>query len=74
MADVNIVEKLFTEIQLFVMVSIEESKDIEKMTIDEVQSTLLVHEQKFKKPDSDKEYALKVNQEESSSYRGRGRG
>ncbi|KAD5317147.1 hypothetical protein E3N88_17093 [Mikania micrantha] len=75
--DTKIVEKILrtlTDQYLFVVVSIEESRDVEKMTIDELQSTLLVHEQKFKKPEKEEDQALKVNHEDSSSYRGRGRG
>lgn len=44
------------------------------MSIDELQSTLIVHEQKFKKPDREEEQLLKVNYDDSSSLRGRGRG
>lgn len=31
---------------MFIVVSIEESKDIDHMSVEELQSTLLVHEQK----------------------------
>ncbi|KAK1433672.1 hypothetical protein QVD17_10587 [Tagetes erecta] len=77
MPDVKIVEKILrtlTEKYLFVVVSIEESKDIEKMSIDELQSTLIVHEQKFKRPGKEEEQVLKVNYEENTNSGGRGRG
>jgi hypothetical protein len=47
MRDVTIVEKILrtlTEKYNFVVVSIEESKDIDSLTIDELQSSLIVHE------------------------------
>lgn len=49
MSDLKIVEKILrtlTEKYMFVVVSIEESKDIDHMSVEELQSTLLVHEQK----------------------------
>nr|GEV73397.1 putative RNA-directed DNA polymerase [Tanacetum cinerariifolium] len=88
MTDVKIVEKILrilTKKYMFVVVSIEESKDIEQMSIEELQSTLLVHEQKFKKNEKEEEHALRIDTGDSSSvargrgkgrssYRGRGRG
>ncbi|KAJ0809226.1 putative RNA-directed DNA polymerase [Helianthus annuus] len=77
MTDLKIVEKILrtlTEKYMYVVVSIEESKDIERMSIDELQSTLLVHEQKFKKPEKDEEQVFKVEQGDHSGTRGRGRG
>ncbi|MCI36291.1 hypothetical protein A2U01_0057513, partial [Trifolium medium] len=45
------------------------------MTIDELQSSLVVHEQKFKRVNRDGEQALKVESSRGrGSYRGRGRG
>ncbi|KAL4554860.1 hypothetical protein LXL04_037467 [Taraxacum kok-saghyz] len=68
MPDSKIVEKiLFT----YVVVSIEESKDTTKMSIDELQSSLMVHEQKFRRYEEDEEQVLKV--EDMSGTRGRGR-
>ncbi|GJV88202.1 hypothetical protein Tco_1532140 [Tanacetum coccineum] len=52
MPDSKIVKKILrtlTERFTYVVVSIEESKDTESMTIDELQSSLSVHEKKFKK-------------------------
>jgi len=72
MHDSKIVEKIpqtLTARLTYIVVSIEESQDTEAMSIDELQSFLVVHEQKFKR----------VNQEDgqvltSESSRGRGRG
>ncbi|KAJ8900207.1 hypothetical protein K2173_024847 [Erythroxylum novogranatense] len=44
----------------YIVCSIEESKDTSTMTIDELQSNLLVHEQRMG-PDSEEEQALKVS-------------
>lgn len=73
MEDVKIVEKILrtlTENFNYIVCSIEESKDIDLMTVDGLQSSLLVHEQKIrrKKPE---EQVLKV---EYDHYPGRGRG
>jgi len=51
---------------------IEESKDIDQLSVDALQSSLLVHEQKFKVSGED-EHALKVTHEQSYGGRGRGR-
>ncbi|KAJ0880933.1 putative RNA-directed DNA polymerase [Helianthus annuus] len=75
MTDVQMVEKILrtlTENFNFVVCSIEESKDLDVMTVDELQSSLLVHEQKILKKPSE-EQVLKVEQE-GSFGRGRGRG
>lgn len=74
MGQVMIVEKILrtmTQRFNYVVCSIEESNDLDKMTIDELQSSLLVHEQKMA-PYARDEHALKVSHE--SNYRGRGRG
>jgi len=71
MQDVKVVEKILcslTEKFNYVVCSIEESKDIDALTIDELQSSLIVHEQKFVRHKSE-EQALKVTYEG-----GRGRG
>ncbi|XP_076936639.1 uncharacterized protein LOC143603844 [Bidens hawaiensis] len=50
MDDVKVVEKILrslTENFNYVVCSIEESKDTDEMTVDELQSSLLVHEQKL---------------------------
>ncbi|KAL4567941.1 hypothetical protein LXL04_023537 [Taraxacum kok-saghyz] len=77
MTDVKIVEKILrtlTEKYVYVVVSIEESKNIEEMSIEELQSTLVVHEQKFKKNEREEEQALKIDTSGSFNTRGRGRG
>lgn len=76
MKDVTIVEKILrtlTEKFNYVVVSIEESKDIDALTIDELQSSLIVHEQKFQKSNGE-EQALKVAMDDQNGGRGRGRG
>ena len=75
MSDVKIVEKILcTLIEKFnnIVCSIEESKDIDHLSMDELRSSLLVHEQKFRKNDED-EQALKVTYEERGGIGGRGR-
>nr|GEU43593.1 retrovirus-related Pol polyprotein from transposon TNT 1-94 [Tanacetum cinerariifolium] len=76
--DVKIAEKILrtlTDKYMYVVVSIEESRNVAQMTIEELQSTLVVHEQKFKKFEKEDDQALKV---EAGSFspngRGRGRG
>ncbi|XP_068472908.1 uncharacterized protein [Phaseolus vulgaris] len=85
--DTQIVEKILrtlTERFNYIVVSIEESNDINCLSVDELQSSLIVHEQKFRKRINEEEQVLKVTQEERSGrgkgrntfggYRGRGRG
>ncbi|KAI9180455.1 hypothetical protein LWI28_004937 [Acer negundo] len=75
MVDVTIVEKILrslTDKFNYIVCSIEESKDIDSLSIDELQSSLIVHEQKFHKHYR-KEQALKVTHEDRSGGRGRGR-
>ncbi|KAI3708939.1 hypothetical protein L2E82_38547 [Cichorium intybus] len=75
MDDVKIVEKILRtliENFNFVVCSIEESKDIDQLTVDELQSSLLVHEQKVKRKGAE-EQVLKVEYD-SNPGRGRGRG
>ncbi|XP_015075736.1 uncharacterized protein LOC107019886 [Solanum pennellii] len=79
MQDVTIVEKILRSMTPkfnFVVCSIEESKDIDELSIDELQSSLLVHEQKIIQQDKE-EHALKAttdNPSRTSGGRGRGRG
>jgi RNase H-fold protein (predicted Holliday junction resolvase) len=76
MKDTIIVEKILrTLIEKFnyVVVSIEESKDIDTLTIDELQSSLTVHEQKFSRSHGE-EQAFKVTVGDRYGSRGRGRG
>ncbi|KAG6383222.1 hypothetical protein SASPL_157029 [Salvia splendens] len=62
MSESTIVEKILrtlTEKFNYIVVSIEESKDIDSLTIDELQSSLIVHEQKFHRSHGE-EQALKM--------------
>ncbi|XP_050877452.1 uncharacterized protein LOC127081214 [Lathyrus oleraceus] len=73
-SDVKIVEKILktlTDKWNYIVCSIEEAKDIDQLFVDALQSSLLVHEIKFK-GDGGEEHALKVTHEEG--YGGRGRG
>ena len=52
MSDVKVVEKIlhsFIENFNYIVCSIEESKDIDTLSVDELQSSLIVHEQKFRR-------------------------
>lgn len=74
MKDVKIVEKVLrtlTDKWNYIVCSIEESKDIDTLSVDGLQSSLLVHEQKFRK-DGGEEQALAVSTD--GYYGGRGRG
>jgi hypothetical protein len=76
MKDVTIVEKILrtlTEKFNYVVVSIEESKDIDALTVDKLQSSLVVHEQKCHRSNGE-EQALKVIVADRNGGRGRGRG
>ncbi|GAA0185425.1 hypothetical protein LIER_32713 [Lithospermum erythrorhizon] len=84
---VKIVEKILRTLNdkfTYIVVSIEKSNDIETMTVDELQSTLTMHEQKFNKTKKeDGEQVLKVEERfstlsvrgrENAAYRGRSAG
>ena len=58
----------------YVVCSIEESKDLDTLTIDELQSSLLVHEQRMTSHVLEEEQALKVTHGDHSGSRGRGHG
>ncbi|XP_024976241.1 uncharacterized protein LOC112514141 [Cynara cardunculus var. scolymus] len=68
MEDVKIVEKILwtlTEKWNYVVCLIEESKNIDELSVDALQSSLLVHEQKFKRDnEGDEEQALNISLEE----------
>ncbi|XP_050940564.1 uncharacterized protein LOC127149396 [Cucumis melo] len=74
--DIIIIEKILRSLTPkfnFVVCAIEESKNIDDLSLDELQSSLLVHEQKLKQQDNE-EQALKASIETPSlSKRGRGR-
>ncbi|XP_019248366.1 PREDICTED: uncharacterized protein LOC109227623 [Nicotiana attenuata] len=78
MGDVVIAEKILRSLTPkydYVVCSIEESKDIDVLSLDELQSSLLVHEQKMNRSSTSDEQALKASTFISSSNsRGRGRG
>ncbi|MCI03820.1 retrovirus-related Pol polyprotein from transposon TNT 1-94, partial [Trifolium medium] len=57
----------------YVVCAIEEASNVETLTIDELQGSLIVHEQKMK-PAKEEDQALKVNYADRNSGRGRGRG
>lgn len=77
--DVTVVEKILRSMTPkfnYVVCSIEESKDLDDLSIDELQGSLLVHEQKVNQQEKE-EQALKTSTEIQSSRdggRGRGRG
>nr|GEW01292.1 retrovirus-related Pol polyprotein from transposon TNT 1-94 [Tanacetum cinerariifolium] len=73
MPDVKVVEKILrslTERFNYVVCSIEESKDMDEISVEELQSSLQVHEQKFMKRNNEDQ----VLRAELESPRGRGRG
>ena len=75
MPDVNVVEKILRTLSekfIYVVVSIEESKEIENITLEELQSSLVVHEQKFRKPEKEDDKLLIVTQGRGTGSRGRG--
>ena len=64
MNDVTIVEKILRSLiprYDFVVCSIEESKDLDVLSVDELQSSFLVHEQKLNRSSSKEEQALKTS-------------
>jgi len=78
--DVTIVEKILRSLTPkfnFVVCSIEEANDVGELSIDELQSSLLVHEQKINQQETE-EQALKAFSENNSTpngaYKERGRG
>ena len=74
--DVAVVENILRSMTFkfdYLVSSIEESKDIETLTIDELQSSLIFHEQRMNTHVVE-EHALKITHEDESGGRGRGRG
>jgi len=77
MPDDKIVEKILrtlVEKFTYVVCAIEESKDIKELTVDELQSSLLVHEQNLSKHENGDERALKMEGNRGRGSYGRGRG
>lgn len=75
MPDAKVVEKILrtlVEKFTYVVCAIEESNDIKEMSVDALQSSLLVHEQKLSKHIGE-EHALKI-EDQRNSYGGRSRG
>ncbi|CAL2240039.1 unnamed protein product [Prunus armeniaca] len=76
MDDVAVIEKILRSMIAkydYVVCSIEESNDLDALTIGELQSSLLVHEQCLKAHVVE-EHTLKVTFGESFGEKGRGRG
>jgi len=76
LGDVAIIEKILRSLTLkfdYVVCFIKESKDIDILTIDELQSSLLMHEQRMSSHIKE-EQALQAIHENPSRGRGRGRG
>ncbi|KAA8535921.1 hypothetical protein F0562_028399 [Nyssa sinensis] len=74
--DVTIIEKILRSMTPkfnFVVCSIEESKDIDELSIEELQGSLQVHEQKITQQEKE-EQALKPSTDNHSSTPNRGRG
>lgn len=73
MKDVAWKDPEVNDAQIMWCVSIEESKDTSMLSIDELQSSLLVHEQRMSNPVHE-EHALKVTHGNQYAGQGRGRG
>lgn len=76
MTDTTVIEKILRSMTPkfdYIVCSIEESNDIDALSIDELQSSLLVHEQRMNGHVIE-EQALKVTYEDRYGGRGRGRG
>jgi len=77
MEDVTIMDKILRSLVPkfdFVVCAIEESKDLGSLSLDELQSSLLVHEQKINRSSTVGEQALKVAVNTHSNFKRRGRG
>ena len=73
--DMKVVEKILRTLSerfMYVVVSIEESKEIERISVDELQASLVVHEQKFKKTEKGEDQVLNVTHGRGTGTRGRG--
>jgi hypothetical protein len=74
--DTVVVEKILRSLTHkfdYVVCSIEKSRDIDTLTIDELQSSLFVHEQRMS-THVEEEHALQITHGDQSGGRGRGRG
>ncbi|KAA8524927.1 hypothetical protein F0562_011435 [Nyssa sinensis] len=75
-SDITVIEKILRSMSSkfdYVICSFEESKDLEHMSIDELQSSLLVHEQRMHNHVVE-EQALKVTYDSNTRGSGRGQG
>jgi transposase InsO family protein len=76
LTDLTVIEKILRSMTPkfdYVVCSIEESKDLDVISLDELQSSLVVHEQRMNAHNIE-EHALKVTTGESSAWRGNGQG
>ena len=77
MNDIRIVEKILRSLTPnydYVVCSVKKSKDIDELSLDELQSSLLEHEQKMNRNSTFDEQTLKASTFISSNFRGRRRG
>lgn len=77
MPDVKIVEKILrtiTENFKFMVCTIKDSKDLDAMNVDELQSSLPIHEQKIRHKQNEEQVINVENDQKASHGRGRGRG
>ena len=58
----------------FMVCAIEESKDLGSLSLDELQSSLLVHEHKINRSSTVEEQALKATVDTHSNFRRQGKG
>nr|GLL16685.1 Retrovirus-related Pol polyprotein from transposon TNT 1-94 [Ipomoea trifida] len=73
--DVTVVEKILRSMTSkydFVVCAIEEANDIDKMTLDELESSLRIHEKKFIRQANEGEQALKATTDGTSNRSNRG--
>lgn len=75
MMNAKIVEKIMQTLTEFdyIVCSIEEAYDIDKIMVDALQNSLLIHEQKLLQRKGGDEQALKITYDETTSGKGRGR-
>ena len=77
MPDVTIIEKILRSMTPqfnYVVCSIEESNDVDTLSIDQLQSSLLVHEQRMSGPMIEEQALKATSKKRAGGARGRGRG
>lgn len=75
MMDSKVMEKILRTLSekfTYVVISIEESKDTESITLEELQNSLMVHEKKIKRTEKEDDHVLKVTHGRGAGTRGRG--